>query len=186
MKMEQRRDMKFAGSMTVPGGLYKRVTCNGSITVDGDIDCPEIKMNGTYNGTGKTKATNAVINGGGDFSGDLKVEDLKMSGQAIIDGGLSGGSVKADDKLSVRKDVKVDRATIVGQLVTRGQCGAEMFSCNGFVEIEGSLNSGDVNTKLYGLSHVKEIGGEKINVRKGHESMLGKIATALFDTLGFH
>jgi cytoskeletal protein CcmA (bactofilin family) len=103
-----------------------------------------------------------------------------------VDGSLSGGSVRAEGKLSVGKDTKVDRATIVGQMITRGKLEAESFVCSGYVEIEGSLNAGDIAIKMYGPCHAAEIGGEKINVRRGHEGPIGKIASAFFDTVGFN
>ena len=178
--------MKFAGSMTVPGGMFRRVTCAGTIVVDGDLDCLELKVNGTYTGTGNTKATNAVINGGSDFRGDLRTEELKVFGQAEITGGLYGGVIRSEGKLVVLKGIKVDRATVNGQLVARGDCDAESFACTGSFEIEGALNAGDLQVKLYGPARVREIGGEKITVRKGHEGTLGKIASAIFETIGFH
>jgi cytoskeletal protein CcmA (bactofilin family) len=186
MSMVQRRDMKFAGIMTIPGGIYKRVSCDGEVTVDGDLDCLELRVNGKYNGTGSMKARNAVIRGAADVAGDVWSDDFKSFGQTMVDGSMSGGAIKSEGKLSVMKDIKVDRTTITGQLITRGNCEEESFFCSGFVEIEGALNAGDIVIKMYGPCHVGEIGGEKINVRKGHESTLGKIATTLFDTIGFH
>lgn len=186
MTMEQRRDFKFAGIMTIPGGFYKRVVCDGGVTVDGDIDCLELKVNGTYKGTGNMKATNAVIRGGADVAGDVMSEDFKVFGQTNVDGSLSGGMVRAEGKLSVGKDTKVDRATIVGQMITRGKCEAESFVCNGFVEMEGSLNAGDIAIKMYGPCHASEIGGEKINVRRGHEGPISRITSVIFDTIGFN
>lgn len=186
MSKEQRNDFKFAGKMTIPGGIYKRLSCDGEITVDGDADCLELKVNGKYNGTGNMKAANAVIRGGADFDGDLKTEDLKVFGQAKVDGSLSGGVVRADGKLSALKGIKVDRATINGEIVTRGNCEAEVFLCTGSIDIEGSLNAGDIAIRMYGPCRAGEIGGEKINVRKGHEGTLGKIASAVLNPLGIH
>ena len=186
MSMEQRKDMKFAGTMTVPGGLYKRVTCAGAIIVDGDIDCLELKVNGNYSGNGSMKATNAVINGGADIGGDLKTEDFRVFGQAKIGGGISGGVVRADGKLVAQKGVKVDRVVINGEIDTRGDCEAETFICAGSAEIEGALNAGDVSIKMYGPVRIGEIGGEKIAVHKGHESTLGRIASAVLTPLGLH
>lgn len=186
MSTEPRRDMKFTGKMTIPGGFYKRVSCDGEITVDGDIDCLEIKVNGKYNGTGNMKATSAIIRGTADVNGDLKSDDLKVFGQVTVDGSLSADTVRSEGKLSVRDDIKVDRVAVTGQLTTRGNCEAEVIICNGFVEIEGALNAGDISIKLYGPSHVREIGGEKINVRKGSENPLGKIAAAVFNPFGYY
>jgi len=186
MTTERRNDLKFAGRMTIPGGIYKRVTCDGEITIDGDTDCLELRVNGKFNGTGNMKAANAIIKGGADFGGDLETKDFKVFGEGTVDGNLSGGEIRVDGKLSARKDIKLERAVINGQLIARGNCEAESFVCSGSAEIAGSLNAGDIVFKMYGPCHAAEIGGEKVNVRKGHEGPLGKIASALFDTFSFH
>ena len=63
MSTELRKDLKYLGKMTSPGGVYKRVNFQGEVTIDGDLDCLEIKVNGILNEKGSLKLNIGKING---------------------------------------------------------------------------------------------------------------------------
>jgi cytoskeletal protein CcmA (bactofilin family) len=76
-------------------------------------------------------------------------EAAKFRGEADIRGNLSAGSFD-----------------ILGNLTVRGDCEAESLDVKGAFTIDGLLNADTIQVRLYGLSRAKEIGGEKIEIRR--------------------
>ena len=183
---ETRKDLKFSGNMTVPGGLYKRVNVNGNMTIDGDLDCMDIRVNGNMYENGTLKTKTSWVNGFASLEGDLKAVEIDLNGEVRIDGDMAVDQIKAKGKLGVKGGITSDKLDVFGVLNVRGDCEAETFACKGALDIEGTLNAGNIEVRLYGPSRVKEIGGEKIDIRRSGDSKLKAIMVAIFTTLSFH
>ncbi len=185
MSTETRGDLKFSGSMTTPGGMYKRVDINGNVTFDGDLDCLDFHVNGIGAVARSLKSGNTRVNGSLNVNGNVIGGDLDVNGECRIDGCLAVEETKARGKLNVRGDCATDKLDVFGQMEIRGNCDAEKFVCKGSFEIEDTLNAEDITINLYGTSRVKEIVGSKITVMLARGDRLGKFFVALFNTLDF-
>jgi cytoskeletal protein CcmA (bactofilin family) len=186
MNTQERRDLKFSGNMTTPGGVYKRVEINGDVTFDGDLDCLDFRVNGAGKVTHNLKSGNTIIKGNTEINGDVEGGEFEVHGQGTVDGNVEVDKIKAHGMLGVRGDVKAETLNVYGQLSLRGNCDAEVFICSGAFEIEGTLNAGDVTINLYGTARVKEVVGGKIIVQKARGDKLGKFFAVITNPLNFY
>lgn len=150
-------DLIINGQSNAAGGNYNAVIINGEGRIEGDLDCINLKINGKCSMNGNVKADSVNVNGEASIKGDLEAGKAKIHGTADIDGNLS-----------------VDKAETYGIISVDGDCNAEIFKIAGTFAIEGLLNAGELELTLYGSSRAREIGGEKIKVkRKGKYDFLG-------------
>lgn len=156
--MEKRiGDLKINGQSSAAGGKYNAVIINGEGRIEGDLDCINLKINGKCSMNGNVKADSVNVNGEASIKGDLEAGKAKIHGSADIDGNLF-----------------VDKAEMYGIISVDGDCNAEIFKIGGTFAVEGLLNAGELELTLYGSSKAREIGGEKITVkRKGKYDLLG-------------
>lgn len=143
-------DLKINGQSSSAGGNYNAVIINGEGRIAGDLDCIKLKINGRCDIDGNVKAESVEVYGSNSIKGNLEAERAKIHGTADIDGNLS-----------VNKE-----AEIYGSIDVDGDCNAEIFNIKGTFAIEGLLNAGKLKFSLYGSSRAREIGGEKITVKK--------------------
>jgi cytoskeletal protein CcmA (bactofilin family) len=150
-------DLKINGSGSAAGGKYDSVIINGNGKISGDLNCIYLKINGHGNVDGNVKADSVKVNGNNLIKGNLEAEKVKINGTADIKGNLS-----------------VEKAETYGSINVDGDCNAEFFKIEGTFAIEGLLNAGELELSLYGSSKSREIGGEKITVKKkGKYDFLG-------------
>lgn len=187
MSSELRKDLKYLGRMTSPGGVYKRVHFQGDMTIDGDLDCLELKVNGVLNEMGSLKLSSGEINGSAAVKGNLDAEDINVNGELKVDGNVSVDKIKSNGRLIVKGDVSSEDLDLNGELKVSGKCEAETISLKGAFNINETLNVGEININLYGPSEAKEIGGSKINIQKGGaDNKIGQILAAIFNPLTFY
>lgn len=187
MSTELRKDIKYTGRITSPGGVYKRVHFQGDMTIDGDLDCLEIKVNGVLNEIGSLKSNTGEINGSAAVKGNLESEDINVNGELKVDGNMSVDKIKSNGRLIVKGNVSSGELEINGELKVSGKCEAETISLKGAFNINETLNVEDVNVKLYGPSEAKEIGGSKIHVQKGGgDNKIMQILAAIFNPLNVY
>lgn len=146
---KDKSDLKINGHGSSTGGKYKSVTINGNGSVSGDLDCVYLRVNGQGNVKGNVKSDSFKINGNSSIKGDLTAEKVKINGMTRIDGNLS-----------------VEDAETYGNINIGGNCNAEMFRVDGMFAVEGLLNAGELQLNLHGPSRAREIGGEKITVKR--------------------
>ena len=154
---ESMGNLKIYGQSSSAGGKYNAVIINGEGIISGDLDCNKLKINGRCDINGNVKAEYVDVHGNNSIKGNLEAERAKIHGTAEINGNLS-----------------VDKSEIYGSIDVDGDCNAEIFNIEGTFAIEGLLNAGELKLSLYGPSKAREIGGEKITVkRKGKYDLLG-------------
>ena len=146
---KDKSDLKINGHGSSNGGKYNSVIINGNGSVSGDLDCVYLRVNGQGNVKGNVKADSFKINGNSSIKGDLTAEKAKINGMTHIDGNFS-----------------VEEAETYGNINIGGDCNAEMFRVDGMFAVEGLLNAGELKLNLHGPSRAREIGGEKITVKK--------------------
>ncbi len=184
MKSENRGDMKYSGLMTMPGGSYRRVKLEGMITIDGDMECDDIRTEGLFTGNGTVKSTKGKFNGSANVKGSIVSDDVDVNGELKVGGDLSVQDIDVEGRLHVKGNVASENIDIRGELKAGGNCDAEVFNCKGAFNIGGTLNAGEINASLYAAAHAKEIGGEKISIRKGDNKAIG-ILSSLFTPIIF-
>lgn len=184
MSEEIRKDLRYSGKITSPGGVYKRVQLDGEVTIDGDLDCLEIKVNGRLNETGSLKSNTAKINGAAVVNGDVESDDININGELKVDGGMSVNKVESNGKLVVKGKISSEELVIKGELKVKGNCEAETLDLKGAFNIEETLNAGEIDVKLYGPSETKEIGGGRIHIQKGGgDNTIIKLLATVFNPL---
>jgi len=186
MSTELRKDLKYLGKMTSPGGVYKRVNFEGEVTIDGDLDCLEIKVNGILNEKGSLKLNTGKINGYAAVNGNMEANDININGELKVDGNISVKKIVSNGKLVSKGEISSEEMDINGELKVNGNCEAETFNLKGVFNIEETLNADDITVNLYGPSETKEIGGSKIHVQKGGDNKLMEILTAILSPLNFY
>ncbi|GKU77924.1 polymer-forming cytoskeletal protein [Paenibacillus sp. L3-i20] len=148
----------------------------------------ELKINGVSN-IGGGEYNNVTVDGVGRFSGDVSVAgDSRVNGVLHIDGALNAQQLSCDGKLKIAgylkaRDVRIDGMANIGgavavelfkmngMLTTNGDFEAEQLIVQGAMTIGGLLNADEIELGLMHLaSRVKEVGGEKITVRRLSES----------------
>ena len=183
MRSETRGDMKYSGLMTMPGGSYERISLDGVITIDGDLDCDEIRTNGMITCTGKVKSKRGKLNGTASIKGRLESDELDSNGDLKVEDGMAVHELRIEGRIYVKGNVASENIDMKGEININGNCDAEALDCKGAFKIDGTLNAGDVDVDMYAPCRAKEIGGEKIRIHKGRKSI--GVLTALFTPLIF-
>jgi cytoskeletal protein CcmA (bactofilin family) len=166
MEQKERRDFVVAGRANTSGGEFDRVSIHGDGHVDGDLVCTELKCHGKSHITGNVKASDVKVYGSTRIDGRVESEELQVRGHGEIGGHLSCRKMEAEGMLHVGGPLTAEEVTLKGHLNAKEDVEAESFSAKGAFTIDGLLNAGQVGVQLYGNCRVKEIGGEKIEVRK--------------------
>ncbi len=150
-------DLKIYGEGNSIGGKYDKVSIMGEGRIKGDVDCLNIE-----------------IYGEGEISGNLKVEDsIGIKGHANIKGDLEGEKLKIQGNIQVC-GASVEKAEIMGNIITENDFNAEKFKLEGGFNMGGLLNADEIDISLYWPCKAREIGGSKIKVKKNSKlSFLG-------------
>lgn len=162
----EKTSVSFAGAGRVQGGTYDRVKISGAGVVSGDVDAEEFKASGSCKVEGNLRAKKFECAGAFKVEGDLTVDEGEAAGAFKAGGlltaqefrvagaatcqGLRGGFLKASGRLEVGGDVEVETVRLSGSF-----------------KIDGLLSADRIELRLDGLSAAREIGGEKIEIRRG-------------------
>lgn len=160
------QDLQVAGILAVSGGAYRRVRISGEATVNGDMDCEAFRCYGTCTVEGNVNASQLTIYGTVRVRGNVQSQRLLVLGESEIDGKLTARIARISGTVNVDGDVSADEVILRGLLRAHGDCEAETFFAKGAFCINGLLNSGTIDVRLYGDCQVKEIGGERVIVRR--------------------
>ncbi|MCM3627876.1 polymer-forming cytoskeletal protein [Paenibacillus glycanilyticus] len=154
--METTRKLIITGIGKSYGGDVHTAKIEGLGKIEGDIHCYEFQINGRGEVQGSLRAATASVNGMGNIRGDVRANKFNLEGKLTIDGNLTGEQLRMN-----------------GMVTVKGNCETETFEANGRMDI-GMLNAGQIKLTLQGSSHINEIGGEEIQIRKQPGSILEK------------
>lgn len=182
MVKEQRNDLRINGNGSTSGGKYNDVVINGMGKVNGDLECSSFRCNGESKISGSVKTTSAKIHGSTSIKGNLKSDEIKISGYTGIGGSVDSKSVLVAGQADIGGSLSTDDIEIKGAVKAKGDCSAENFVSHGAFTIDGLLNAGQIEIKLYGPCKAKEIGGETITVKKGNAFILKDLVKSIFST----
>ena len=180
METKTGKDLKINGDGSASGGVYEGIKINGSGRINGDVDCEYFKCNGDAKVIGSVVTQSTKVNGTATVTGNLKTEEFKVTGFFKVGGNVEAKETKINGQAELEKNLSADTIEINGELKLTNDCNAETFHTNGAFSIGGLLNAGDVKLKPYGPCKVKEIGCEKIDVRRGNAFNIRSIITSVF------
>jgi cytoskeletal protein CcmA (bactofilin family) len=162
---ETGKHLKISGSGSAAGGIFDDVNINGEGTISGDIECNDYKINGTSRIVGNVKAKEIKVNGHSEIEGSVQSVLVSISGQTDVGGDVAVKKLKLQGKMEIGGSLTGDQLDLSGLIQIQGNCEAELFNLKGSCKIGGMLNAGTIDVYLYGPCHIREIGGEAINVK---------------------
>lgn len=169
METEVRHDLIISGSGSASGGLYKKVKISGTGKINGDIDCVDFGCSGSGKIYGDITSTVTKISGSTKIEGSVNSGTVTISGHSDIDGNLSVEKIKISGSTDIKGTLTGEHVEIHGSATVGGNCETDLFSVEGSFTIDGLLNADTIDIRLHGRSVVKEIGGEKIQVKKAYK-----------------
>jgi cytoskeletal protein CcmA (bactofilin family) len=180
MKTDNLTNLKIIGDNKASGGNYNDAKIIGNGIINGNLDCSNLKCVGDSRIDGSVKANNTRIVGSVSVSGSLESEAIRVTGNINMDGNLAAKDIEIRGGMDIKGNVKSDHMRVIGYTTIKKNCEAETFVSEGPIMIGGMLNANDVVIKIHSKCRVGEIGGETIQVRKGHYSKLGEIIKTFF------
>lgn len=185
-----RPDLKISGSGSSGGGSYNKVKISGSGEVNGHIECNEFHTSGSSKINGNIKAEEIITSGSAKIIGDVETRLMKTSGSSKVGGDVrakevrTSGSTKIEGNLNtveisisgsahIGENVNAEDVKVSGSVDIGGDCQSERFSANGMFKIGGLLNSDEIEVQVDGSCRAREIGGEKIKVRRSSRDIFG-------------
>lgn len=185
-------DLKISGSGSAGGGKFNTVSISGSGEINGDVECNDLNTSGSSRINGNVKALSVSTSGSSKVigrveadtlktSGSCKIEgnaavkELKSSGSTKITGDLTGKTFHVSGSAKIEGDIHLEEFKISGGVNVGKDCEVERFKASGSFTIGGLLNGDVIDITLHGRCSVREIGGEKITVKNGRESMFGLV-----------
>ncbi|MBD1379529.1 polymer-forming cytoskeletal protein [Metabacillus arenae] len=183
LHLEELEELKINGSGIATGGMYKNVKLNGSGKINGDIECQDMKISGSGKVKGNIKAENIKTSGSSLLEGDVEAEYIESNGSSEITGDVKCGAVSINGSSAFRQDITCEKIEVNGTSKIGGElsggkirvngsmkvaegCEGEEVIVKGSIQVGGLLNADFIDLKLGFHSNVKEIGGEKINIKK--------------------
>lgn len=177
---ENLQDVKVSGAGTIGGGKYRDVKISGAGSVSGDIECVSFDTSGASTVNGNIKTKNLGVSGATEIKGNIEAENIKISGGSDIKGDVVTKSIKVSGASKIRGSLHAEEVDISGSVEIKEDCEAEHFKARGGFEIGGLLNAGDIDIAIYGRCRVREIGGEKIDIRRGSGNIIAKVIKYIF------
>lgn len=137
----EKSNIKIIGEGSSSGGDYGTVKVTGEAEFFGNVQCEQFKCTGSA-----------------QVEGDLLSHDIKVTGTLVLKG------QDASDIIGPF-NLKAEEIKIMGELRIPGSCESEALKLRGSLVVGGTLSADDVDLKLHGDSHVREIGGSSISVK---------------------
>lgn len=166
MVKQVKADLRINGLGSSSGGSFNLVQINGKGEINGDLECTDLQINGL-----------------GCISGNVEARSVRVAGKSEIGGDLKAGDIIVDGMAEVRGKLTAERIENRGALRISHDLGAELFKSAGSFTIGGLLNSGKVEIDIYGSCAAREIGGEKIEIRRGRAFGLRDFIDSVFPGL---
>ncbi|MED4751522.1 polymer-forming cytoskeletal protein [Brevibacillus choshinensis] len=181
MKQENRPDLIIHGSVNASGGVYNEVSVHGFGKIQGNVECADLYCAGHATISGDVQATFAKVEGNASISGKVGMETMEIYGQADVNGDVDVSKLRVDGSAKVHGSLASEEVKLRGFLKVTGDCEAEEFKADGVFSIGGLLNAGHIEILLHGNCGVREIGGERIEVRKSGSGKLNKLLKHIFN-----
>lgn len=172
--------MKIIGDNSASGGRYADAKIVGNGMINGDMECITFKGVGDSRIDGSLKAERMKVTGSIRVHGKASAEEVRITGDLNVEGDLHAGYCRIRGGISTRSGIRAGDMSLTGHVTVKKNCEAETFKAEGQIRIDGLLNADDIEIKTYGASRISEIGGDRIVIRKGSASSLGKMIKFIF------
>lgn len=160
-------NINIDGIGSIREGQYQDVSIDGIGTIQGNIDVEKIKVNGKAKSLGKINTNYMDVNGVFNVSDDIKVkEECKINGYCKTAGSITGKYLDVNGRLSANGEVDFDNIQVSGEIFINGNCKCENLFLDGKAKIDGLLSGDNLDLNILKVNEIKEIGGEKISVKK--------------------
>jgi cytoskeletal protein CcmA (bactofilin family) len=179
-------DLKIYGKGSAAGGTFNAVKIAGDGKIVGDIVCSIFRIHGDAKIEGNIKTDDGVVNGKSVVKGNLETNSFKVNGFSEVGGNLSAKITKISGELLIKGNFIAETIDIRGSLKVEKDCNTEVFNSKGGFVINGLLNAGNIEIDLYAPCKVKEIGGEKISVKRGNVFSLRSIINSIFPSFNLN
>lgn len=183
MEKKNKPDLRISGSASAPGGSYNNVVISGQGDINGDLDCVELRISGASDILGNVKTKTGKILGKATINGDLKSDEFKVSGMLEVRGDVDVKEMRIEGSALVKNNLSADYLEIKGGVKVKKDCSAESFLSKGAFAVDGLLSADTIDIVLYGPCRAKEIGGEKITVRKGEAFRIANFIRSILASL---
>ncbi len=180
MKINTKGDLKIIGDSSASGGHYKNARIIGDSIVNGDIDCVNFKCVGNTKVDGKLHADNTKVVGSLSVIGSIESDDIRIDGNIESYGDLMSKNLVLRGGMDVKGGVTAEDIRLIGYTTIRKNCDAESFRSEGPLTIVGLLNADEIDIRINSRCKVAEIGGERIQARRGHYPRLGNLIKSFF------
>lgn len=166
MNYEERSNLRISGAGSAGGGSFNEVRISGAGVISGDVDCHNLHMSGASEIKGNVRAVSVKGNGASEFKGNVTADEMEIHGGSNIKGDAEVKKVKITGGSQIDGSLHSVDVEVKGGIEIKGDCEAESFNSLGGFTIGGLLNADTIYINMGGNCRVKEIGGEKIEVRK--------------------
>jgi len=176
---DERKSVSISGAGKLGGGEYGRVTISGSGKVDGDLVAEELRISGSGKVSGRTEAGQITVSGSARFDGDVVAEEIRVSGSTRVDGGVETKELTCSGSFRAGGHVSAEYLKATGSLGVGGDAEADIFRASGGFDIDGLLSADKIEIHIGGRCRAREIGGERIEVRRAGGSLLAGLVRIL-------
>ncbi|MFZ1081445.1 MAG: hypothetical protein WAO19_05915 [Candidatus Kryptoniota bacterium] len=186
MKTDTRADLKIIGDSSSSGGHYNSAKVIGDCIVNGNLDCVRFKCVGNSKINGDVETKEAKIIGSTSITGFLKSDNIRVTGNVDVNGDINSKDIVIRGGVDTKGGIKSDEIRIKGYVTIKKNCEAEIFRSEGPLAIGGLLNAESIEIRIHSICKITEIGGERIDVRRGHGSKLERIFKSIFLPADFY
>lgn len=131
------------------------------------------------------------ISGVGVFQGDIDTDSVKCSGVGKAAGTIHCRRLLVEGVFSASKSIEAQEVDIKGVMKCESDIRSERFHAIGAIVSNSILYSGEIDIQFERISRIREVGGQKINIRpmgsfyKSHagkalDNLLGIFANRIF------
>ncbi|MGL5417781.1 MAG: hypothetical protein ACRDAU_19085 [Clostridium sp.] len=177
-------NIKIIGEGIIGEGEFDGVKIVGEADFLGECITKNLKI------CGEGKAIENLIVDEGKIVGSLNClknlnirKKLKVVGNIDIIDNLEGEELEVSGEVKVKNDFKIKKSKINGELIVEKDCIGDSFYLGGKAEVNGLLSHDYIEIKLLGDSKIKEIGGEKIIIKKYEKLFINKKGTLNVETI---
>ncbi len=186
MKAGTRADLKLIGNSSAAGGNYNNAKVLGDSIVNGNLDCINFKCVGNSKINGNLKTNGARVVGSTSITGVLKSYNIRVAGNVEVNGDINSKNIVIHGGMDTKGGIKSEDIRIKGYAAIKKNCEAETFRSEGLLTIGGLLNAENVEIIIHSTCKVAEIGGETVNVRRGHGLKLEHVFKSFFLPANFY
>jgi len=175
MAENRREKVAIAGSGKISGGVYESIRIAGTAKINGDVEAKTIKIAGSCRIDGSAKAEELSIAGTCKVTGSVVADEMKTAGSSFVERDVKADIFKCAGSQKIGGRLSAKYARISGSCRVGGDVEADKFISEGSFKIAGLLSADEIDIRLGGNSRAREIGGERISVRRKSDGWLPEI-----------